>query len=729
MWKMDRVWFTSILVLFLMLRSSQERETPARSERDLRGVPVVSLHDLNVAVKVAEDFVSKLQRLEENLAASGIEVQGNSPSYGQLLNSYPTPESRQLGKYALIANRASLYLVQKHCQRSNIPKNVCVQAMTTWNMTNTPLEEKCEEQFGTFKCEESYPYRSYDGSCNHLEHPNWGLSSTAYRRMLPAEYSDGISAPRRSVTRKPLPSSRYISSVLLPDLDKPEKERTLALVQWTQFIGDDLFHTPAAKMIHVDKAIECCREDGKTLTPRYVHPGCQSISIPTDDPDYAPHRTVCMSYVRSLTSLRNDCTFGPADQMNQNTHYLDGSMIYGSNAMKAISLRTMKGGNLMTVSQNGEEFLPITEAPENNCHDKENWICYQSGDLRVNQHPHHTAMYTIWVREHNRIAKELSQINPHWDDETLYQEARKIVIAQIQHITYKNWIPLVLGEKYANSKNIDVHLKGFSTTYDKDVDPRISNSFATVGLRFINSMFQSQLKLYDENRYMNDSLLLKDYFNKPDVIQKPQILERLVRGLGWQSSQKMDAAFIKDLTNYLYKSVENAIGLDVASLDIQRGRDHGLPSYNAFRKFCNLSATNSFDTFLDTMSASNLIKIKRVYSDPNDVDLFVGAILETPRDGSLLGPVFQCIISDQLMRTRNGDRFFYDTKGKYQSFKEGQMRELKKTTLARVICDNFAGIRKMQHDVFRLPSPSNPVLDCDDPLIPKLNLNEWHSSI
>lgn len=152
-----------------------------------------------------------------------------------------------------------------------MPKNVCVEAMAKWNMSDTPLGEKCEKRFGSIRCEESYRYRSYDGSCNNLEHPSWGLSSTAYGRVLPAEYLDGqfrshfpdfekvrkidfvsfrpgISEPRRSVSRKPLPSSRFVSSVLIPDMDKPERERTLALVQWTQFIGDDLFHTPVAKM-------------------------------------------------------------------------------------------------------------------------------------------------------------------------------------------------------------------------------------------------------------------------------------------------------------------------------------------------------------------------------------------------------------------------------------------------------------------------------------------------
>lgn len=175
-------------------------------------------------------------------------------------------------------------------------------------------------------------------------------------------------------------------------------------------------------------------------------------------------------------------------------------------------------------------------------------------------HPHHTAMYTIWVREHNRIAEYLSKINPNWDDDKIFEETRKIVIAQIQHITYKHWIPQIFGQEITHKNNLFVKTKGFSNVYSENIDPSIRNGFAVAGFAFVNSMLKSQLRLYDKNGFHNDSLLLKDYFNKPYLLQNPKIFEQLLRGMSYEKSEKLDDSFVKDV---IINNNNNKLGVKV----------------------------------------------------------------------------------------------------------------------------------------------------------------------
>ncbi len=126
--------------------------------------------------------------------------------------------------------------------------------------------------------------------------------------------------------------------------------------------------------------------------------------------------------------------------MNQNTHWLDASTVYGSNNQTAASLRANVSGLLLSSNLTGRQLLPISSPCSSNA-------CFYAGDSRVNEQPQLTVMHTLWMREHNRIAKALAAIKPTWSDEVLFQEVRRIVVAEIQHITYTEWLPTILSKK------------------------------------------------------------------------------------------------------------------------------------------------------------------------------------------------------------------------------------------------------------------------------------------
>jgi peroxidase len=175
-------------------------------------------------------------------------------------------------------------------------------------------------------------------------------------------------------------------------------------------------------------------------------------------------------------------------QVNQATHYLDGSQIYGFTVKKSAILRSFDHGQLETTVKHKRDFLPVSHKPSDDCQlSDDSSVCFISGDSRVNINPQLTVMHTLWMREHNRVAKELAEMNPRWDDERLFQEARRIVIAEIQHITYNEWLPLVLGKKYF--KKIQKY-----SQYNDKVDASVSNSFATAAVRGLYSLMDGKLK-------------------------------------------------------------------------------------------------------------------------------------------------------------------------------------------------------------------------------------------
>ena len=165
------------------------------------------------------------------------------------------------------------------------------------------------------------------------------------------------------------------------------------------------------------------------------------------------------------------CTLGPREQINQVTSFLDGSTIYGSSKEEAEALRTFALGQLkVQYNENYDELL----SPDQNgldCRDVSGKKCFRSGDVRVNEHPGIAAMHTLWVRQHNKLARDLADLNPHWNDEQTFQEARRIVGAQMQHVTYNEYLPVILGKETMDKYSLGPQQMGFFTGYDINTNP------------------------------------------------------------------------------------------------------------------------------------------------------------------------------------------------------------------------------------------------------------------
>ncbi len=194
--------------------------------------------------------------------------------------------------------------------------------------------------------------------------------------------------------------------------------------------------------------------------------------------------------------------------MSQITAFIDGSNVYGSSDTKAASLREGKGGRLLVQKSRGKDLLPANPAE---CSDAQKQrFCFRAGDLRVNEQIELALLHTIWLREHNRIADGLFTLNPNWSDEIIYQESRRIVIAEMQHITYNEFLPLILGPEYMRTFSLHPVQRGYTGLYNPEVDPTITNAFASAAYRFGHSLVQGIIQYDLEFR---DSLRLNGQSN------------------------------------------------------------------------------------------------------------------------------------------------------------------------------------------------------------------------
>jgi len=413
--------------------------------------------------------------------------------------------------------------------------------------------------------------------------------------------------------------------------------------------------------------------------------------------------------------------FGPREQINQITAWIDGSNVYGSDDDEGRKLRLLSGGRLRVTRVQGRDLLPLNPSE---CSDEgRHRYCFSAGDLRCNEQLELTVLHTVWMREHNRVATELSKIQPGWDDEQLYQEARRVVVAELQHITYNEWLPIVLGMKYMQKFSMEPTEQGFIDSYNPQVNPTITNTFSTAAMRFGHSLIAGVIKSFNIFGSETKSVpLTKSQFAPYDLYDN-LTLESFVRGLATQKAQAMDADMSAELTDHLFQQDDEKFGLDLVSLNIQRGRDHGLAPYTSWRKLCGLSPVTSWKMLAKIFPQNIVPRLQAIYEKVTDVDLFVGGLLESAEEG-ILGPTFLCLVGDQFQRLKTGDRFWYENSGE-QAFTELQLAELKKVSLARVLCDNAENIRTIQPLAFQTPDVLNRRVACDSGDIPNLNLTQW----
>jgi len=500
-------------------------------------------------------------------------------------------------------------------------------------------------------------FRTIDGSQNNLVHPTWGMAEIPLQRHAPVGYGDGRSTPA-GATR---PSARAVSNALCAQsVPQPNAAGASDFVwQWGQFVDHDL-----------------------DLTGTLVPPEVFAILVPMGDRQFDPHFTGAQTIALSRSHCQADPR-GVRQQMNSITSFLDASMVYGSDLPRARELRTLDGtgrlktsaGDLLPFNVHGFPNAPVPDDP----------TLFLAGDVRSNEQNGLTALHTLFVREHNYWASTTGALMPWANDELRYQLARAIVAAEVQAITYKEWLPVLLGPGALP------RYRG----YDAQVDATVANEFSTACFRVGHTLLNAVLLRRDANGNpipAGDLPLRQAFFNPAGIVAHG--IEPLLRGLAMQRAQEVDMRIVDDVRNFLF-GAPGAGGFDLASLNVQRGRDHGLCDYNGMRVAYGLPARTAIGQITSNQAVAKALTC--TYASVDDIDAWVGALAEDHVAGAMVGPLIRAVLVDQFTRARDGDRFWYETLG------PGFARFVEAQTLAVIIRRNTPIGAEIRDDVFRAP--------------------------
>ncbi|XP_046572556.1 myeloperoxidase-like [Haliotis rubra] len=500
-------------------------------------------------------------------------------------------------------------------------------------------------------CDSNYPYRTADGHCNNLEHHSWGMASIPTRRWLYPAYDDGTCSdrnaflfvcPHRDNWHHQEPQIKSSARTVSTTVHTPSIEADLhvnythMLMQWGQFLDHDITSTPT-----------------------------QQLTQPAT----------------------------PVEQLNQITAYIDASQVYGSSQEEQNKLRTFVEGllNVSSVVSTVRELLPEDTANPDSCSQQvPSDFCFLAGDHRVNENPTLQSMHTIFMREHNRIARRLKQLNCHWGDERIFQEARKIVGAILQEITYDEYLPIILGPATMNDYGLTLGCgTAYANVYSTTTDASIRNAFAAAVFRMGHSMIRSFMSSFNEVHANVGQDRLSDTFGNTNLILSAtnRHVGHYCRGLVEDCVQSVDSKLSQEVTDHLFPD-DDGNSLDLAALNIQRGRDHGLPPYTHWRRFCGVPDVTSIADLVSTHTAASVSQLATVYADVNDIDLFTGGLSEMPVAGGLVGPTFACLLGKQFEALKKGDRFWHEEDNDFVKFTPAQLEQIRKSSLSRVVCDN-----------------------------------------
>ncbi len=557
--------------------------------------------------------------------------------------------------------------------------------------------------------------RSLDGSGNNQRHDDWGQAGTLYLRVTAPNYADGISKEVAG------PPARFISNRIFNDVGQnlfSENDVSQWGWAWGQFIDHDIG-------LRDETAAE-------------------ADPIPFDSHDPLEQFTDDLGAIdfSRTPAAPGTGVSSPRQQVNTLSSYIDASNVYGVTSAREEWLRNgpvdgRLGNNKATLLLTSNGYLPRADARGNPSAAPPMDLmgalqgtptrAAVAGDVRANENIALTAIQTLFAREHNRVVGLLPASLP---DELKFQIARRIVGAEAQYVTYNEFLPAM-----------GVTLRGYRG-YDPGVNAGISNEFAVVGYRMhsavhgelepkvpVGTFSDAQLAAFQAEGITIETdagvvtlvIPLAVMFGNPDLVEavgEGPILAALANEREYKNDEQIDNSMRSVLFQIPKPGIPDPTVCgeplvnpdcfsdvsDLGAIDVERGRDHGMPSYNQLRRAFGLRPARSFTDitgestdqyprglspndphsldFTQLTDANGTViplgspdaqedavngvrkstlaaRLKAVYGSVDRLDAFVGMVSEKHVQGTEFGELQLAMWKQQFTALRDGDRFFY----------------------------------------------------------------------
>lgn len=507
----------------------------------------------------------------------------------------------------------------------------------------------------------------YDGWFNNLKYHGRGAAGSRLRRLVPANYADGV---YQALQEPLLPNPRLLSDAV------SKGKAGLASAHNRTVLGLFFGYHVLSDLVSVET------------------PGCPAeflnIYIPRGDPVFDPDKrgNVVLPFQRSRWDRSTgQSPSNPRDLTNQVTGWLDGSAIYGSSHSWSDTLRSFSGGQLASgpdpaFPRNSQNSLLMWMAPDPATGQGGPQGLYAFGAQRGNREPFLQALGLLWFRYHNLCAKRLAQEHPHWGDEELFQHARKRVIATYQNIALYQWLPSFLQKTPPEYSG-----------YRPFMDPSISPEFVVASEQFLSTMVPPGVYMRNSSCHFREFpkegsssspalRVCNNYWIRENPsLKTAQDVDQLLLGMASQISELEDRIVIEDLRDY-WPGPDRYSRTDYVASSIQSGRDMGLPSYSQALQALGLEPPKNWSALNPKVEPQVLEATAALYNqDLSRLELFLGGLLESHGDP---GPLFSNIILDQFVRLRDGDRYWFENT-RNGLFSKEEIAEIRNTTLRDVL--------------------------------------------